>query len=276
LRTFIHRSAWKVNSRKFAKNGPKIAHMGDVPLPLRAYATRVIVGGAKPEGPPRRRERAVPRASRPSRATVVLAGLMTALALVVMAVALAPAPADAARTKVITRNFSKPQQITIPVGAPGVVAASPYPSRLRVQGFDRGRILDVNVTLRNFSHDTPDDVDVMLSKGGRSCVVMSDVGGIDFEEAANNITLRLDEEAANALPDDGGPLVSGTFKPTNAEGSDYFYSPPDMEFPELSRTFDGFNPNGTWELRVVDDFGGEGDGQFAGGWTVTIKARVQR
>jgi hypothetical protein len=198
---------------------------------------------------------------------------MTALALVVMAVALAPAPADAARTKVITRNFSKPQQITIPVGAPGVVAASPYPSRLRVQGFDRGRILDVNVTLRNFSHDTSSDVDVMLSKGGRSCVLMSDVGG---NSTADNIALRLDEEAANALPV-GGPPVSGTFRPTNHDGGDgdYFYSPPPLEFPELSRTFDGTNPNGTWELRVVDDIGDEGDGQFAGGWNVTIRARVQ-
>ena len=198
---------------------------------------------------------------------------MTALALVVMAVVLAPAPADAARTKVITRNFSKPQPITIPVGAPGVVAASPYPSSLNVQGFNRGTILDVNVSLRNFSHPNPMDVDVMLSKGGRSCVVMSDAGG---GSTAENVTLRLDEEAANALPI-GSPLVSGTFRPANHDGGDgdFFYSPPPLEFPELSRTFDGRNPNGTWELRVVDDIGDEGAGQFAGGWNVTIRARVQ-
>jgi hypothetical protein len=260
-------------SRRFVEKFSKIVHMGDARLPPRAYATRFIVGGAKPEEPPRKKERAVPRASRPSRITVVLAGVMMALALAVAAVALAPAPADAAKkTKVVTRTFSNIQQITIfGGGINNVERASPYPSERRVRGFDRGRILDVNVSLNNFSHANPDDVDVMLSKGGMSCIVMSDVGG---ETAARNIYLRLDDEAANRLPDEG-PLAGGRFRPTNADSGDFFYDPPPRGFPALSG-FDGLNPNGTWQLRVVDDAAFDNGGQFAAGWSVTIKARVQR
>jgi hypothetical protein len=39
--------------------------------------------------------------------------------------------------------------------------------------------------------------------------------------------------------------------------------------------FDGMNPNVVWKLRVVDDFSPTNGGIFAGGWSITIKARVQ-
>jgi large repetitive protein len=197
---------------------------------------------------------------------MLLVGVMVAL--VVVANALAPAPAEAAkRFKVVTKTFSKPQPITISE----VGAATPYPSEKTVAGFKRGRILDVNLSLRSFSHNFPPDVDVLLSKGNIGCTVMSDVGG--FPDA-NNITLLLDDEAANRLPVTG-QLVGGRFKPTNAEGPDLFFPPvPSRGFPALSG-FDGLNPNGTWQLRVVDDDAGIG-GEFAGGWSITIKARVPR
>ena len=47
---------------------------------------------------------------------------------------------------------------------------------------------------------------------------MSDVGGsID----AVNVTLTLAEHAATSIPD-AGPLVTGTFKPTNVGAGDPF------------------------------------------------------
>jgi hypothetical protein len=39
--------------------------------------------------------------------------------------------------------------------------------------------------------------------------------------------------------------------------------------------FDGANPNGTWSLYVRDD-GAFASGEFAGGWTIQITARVVR
>jgi hypothetical protein len=194
--------------------------------------------------------------------------LAAALAAGLLALLAATQPADAAgRFRVVTKTFSNPQPITNIFGG----AATPYPSERTVRGFDRGRILDVNVSLKNYSHTFPDDVDVLLSRGDTGCTVMSDVG--TFLDA-DNITLLLDDEAADSLPD-GGQLVGGRFRPTNAEGPDFFPPPaPSRGFPALSG-FDGSNPNGTWQLRVVNE-DGSSSGQIAGGWSITIKAKVRR
>lgn len=225
--------------------------------------------------PPRGRERTVPRVSRMGRTTIVLVGVMTALVLVVVASAVTPEPADAA-TRIITRTFSKDQQITIPnTSSSAVIPASPYPSEKTVSGFNHGTILDVDLTLKNYSHTFPDDVDVLLSKenSGVNRTVMSDVGG---SADVSNITLRLDDEAANGLLPDSGPLVGGRFKPTNVGSSDTFPAPaPSPDGRKALSGFDGLNPNGTWKVRVADDFGPQDGGQFAGGWSITIRARVQ-
>lgn len=203
------------------------------------------------------------------RATIMVVAVMMAGALVALVNAVAPAPADAA-TRIITRTFSNSQQITIPSSG----AATPYPSEKNVSGFNQGTILDVNLTLKNFSHTFPDDVDVLLSKenSGVNRTVMSDVGG-SFD--ASNITLKLDDESPNGLLPDGGPLVGGRFKPNNVGGGDTFPAPaPSPDARQTLSGFDGLNPNGTWKLRVVDDAAGD-TGQVAGGWSITIKARVQ-
>ncbi len=110
------------------------------------------------------------------RATIVLMAVMIAVVLVVFANAVTPTPADAA-TRVVTKTFSSNQPITIPsAGSSGT--ATPYPSERNVQGFDQGIVLDVNLTLKNFSHTFPDDVDVLLSKKGKTRTVMSDVGAV--------------------------------------------------------------------------------------------------
>lgn len=203
--------------------------------------------------------------------------LATALALaaaVALLTLLTTQPADAARGfKVVKKTFSSAQPITIPAGAPGTTsgAAAPYPSEKNAGGFKRGRVLDVNLRLKNYTHTFPDDVDVMLSHRGVNRTVMSDVGsGLD----ANNITLVLDDEAASSLPD-AAQLTGGTFRPTNFGVTDPF--PPPATTPsglsELSG-FDGKNPNGPWQLWVTDDSGAD-VGQFAGGWSITIKARVR-
>jgi hypothetical protein len=198
-----------------------------------------------------------------------VAAALATLALVV-AIAVAPKPADAA-PRVVTKTFSSTQPITIPDAG----AATPYPSQIIAQFRRRCTTTrDVNLTLRNFNHTFPDDVDVMLSHRGVNRTVMSDVGG--GSPGVNNINLTLDDEAATPLPD-AGPLTSGTFRPTNVdEGPDAFPAPapPPSGQTQLSG-FDGLNPNGTWSLWVVDDAGGD-VGQFAGGWSITIRANCRR
>jgi hypothetical protein len=203
-----------------------------------------------------------------TRSVVLFGAMLIALALIVLALVGASAkPADAA-TRVVTKTFSNAQQINIPSGG----AAAPYPSERSVQGFNQGTVLDVNLSLKNFSHTFPDDVDVLLAKKGTTRTVMSDVGG---GSSVNNITLNLDDESLNGFLPDNGPLVGGKFKPTNAEGLDFFPDPtPTPSAQSALSGFDGINPNGVWKVRVVDDLGGF-SGAFAGGWSITIKARVQ-
>ena len=204
------------------------------------------------------------------RRTVLLVAAVIGLALVVVASVMSPKPADAA-TRVVTRTFSNPTQITIPSSSTSGTAV-PYPSERSVQGFNQGTILDVNLSLKNFSHTFPEDVDVLLSKKGRTRTVMSDVGG---SADVTNITLNLDDEAPNGFLPDSGPLVGGRFRPTNIGAGDIFPQPtPTPSSQSELSGYDGMNPNGPWRLRVVDDTGAD-VGRFAGGWSITIRARVQ-
>ena len=207
------------------------------------------------------------RAGNPKPA-IVAAALALALAAALLAT---PPPADAAsRYKTVTKTFSNRGFIDIPLSG----TATPYPSEIVVGGLRKGRILDANLTLRTFSHTSPQDVDVLVSHRGANRLVMSDVGKGDEDLV---YTLTLDDEAAVPLPSDG-TLATGTYRPTNVYGfsTDSFPAPaPALSgLSELSG-FKGMNPNGPWYLWVRDDVGFD-KGQFAGGWSVTIKARVLR
>lgn len=170
--------------------------------------------------------------------------------------------------KTVTRTFSNATPITIPDNTDPV---TPYPSEIKVKGLRRGRLLDVNVTLHNFSHTYPDDVDVMLeSPNSRRAVIMSDVGS-SFD--VSNLTIKLDDQAAALLPPNT-QLGSGTFRPTNDGLVDNFPAPAVPSSDVALSTFKGINPNGSWRLYVADDVGADG-GSIAGGWSLTIKARVR-
>ena len=145
-------------------------------------------------------------------------------------------------------------------------AATPYPSNIAVSGLS-GTILKVTVKLNGVSHTFPDDIDVLLVGPGGNLIIMSDVGG---STAVTGITLTLDDAAAAGLPD-AGPLVSGTFKPTNIGAGDAFAAPAPAPSANttFSSTFNGTSPNGTWSLYVVDDLGGD-TGSIATGWQLII------
>ncbi|MGA9768898.1 MAG: HYR domain-containing protein [Blastocatellia bacterium] len=153
---------------------------------------------------------------------------------------------------------------TITINAAGI--ATPYPSNISVSG-QTGLITSVTVTLNDINHTRPDDIDILLvGPGGQNAIIMSDVGG---SIVASGVTLTLDDAAANSLPDTG-PLVSGTFKPTNAGGVDIFPAPaPPLSGASTLGIFNGIDPNGTWSLYLRDDTGLEA-GSIAGGWCLNI------
>jgi hypothetical protein len=174
----------------------------------------------------------------------------------------------------VTRTFTGGGQIAVPGGAPGATQgnANPFPAAINVNGFTNGVITDVNLTLHNFTHTAPVDVDILLVPGqlpGQNAIVMSDVGN---DHDVTNITLTLDDRAVAPLSAND-PLVTGSFRPNNVAGSpDIFTGQSPSGNSQLSQ-FNGGNPNGSWQLFVVDD--GSGDfGQFASGWSLEITAEA--
>ncbi|MBA4183898.1 MAG: VCBS repeat-containing protein [Acidobacteria bacterium] len=153
------------------------------------------------------------------------------------------------------------------INIPTIGAAEPYPSQVTISGL-QGSVTKAVVTLKNFSHLAPDDVDVLLvAPNGRRIVLMSDVGG---NTEVGGLNLVFDDAAANSLPDDE-PLVSGTYKPTNFETDDVFPAPAPTGAPTAT-TLDALNgspANGVWKLYVVDD-NGENFGSVAEGFSLDL------
>lgn len=226
-----------------------------------------------------RQMRQMPHRARALWAMVVVAVLAASLLVVGIVVAAQPAEA-ASRFKTVTKTFSNTSAITIPENPPSTIGrADPYPSGINVSGLRRGKIIDVNLTLKNLSHNNPDDVAVVLvGPRGHDAIVMSDVGGHDAD--GNDVSLILDDEAATQLPDKS-TLTTGTFKPTQGTSAEQGFPRPSV-FPALDppygaflSDFDATNPNGTWKLYIYHDTSGW-NGSLAGGWSITIKARVLR
>jgi hypothetical protein len=129
--------------------------------------------------------------------------------------------------------------------------------------------------LTNINHLNPDDLDIVLvGPSGKRIILLSDAGGTPD---AVNVTVTFDDSGATTVPD-AGPLVAGTFKPTNFGTGDTM---PDLLPPypnsstagtaTLASVFNGTDPNGTWSLYVVDD-ATTSAGNIMGGWSIDITA----
>ena len=108
--------------------------------------------------------------------------------------------------------------------------------------------------------------------GGQNVLLMSDTGGIT---PITSLTLSFSDAATAFLPDSTA-LSSGTFKPTNYDAAfmvDSFAAPAPTDGPYGSTLslFNGTNPNGVWNLYVIDDTQGN-SGSMAGGWSLTVTA----
>ena len=168
--------------------------------------------------------------------------------------------------------FTTASSIQIPRNTVTQGPASLYPSPLTVSGVG-STLTGLSVTFLALSHDYPDDIDALLvGPGGQNVLLMSDAGGLS---PISGLTLTFSDAAAASLPD-SNQLSSGTFKPTNYDAAfmvDSFASPAPNEGPYGSTLslFNGTNPNGTWNLYVLDDTQGNA-GVMAGGWSLTVTA----
>jgi hypothetical protein len=168
------------------------------------------------------------------------------------------------------QTFTNSASITIPNSAATLGAASLYPSPITVSGVGT-QLTGISVTLNNFSHFYPADVDVLLvGPGGQNVMLMSDVGTFF---PVNNLTFTFDNVSGTSMPS-AAQLATGTFAPTNFDpvgDVDGFPAPAPLTGPYGASfaPFIGTNPNGDWKLYIVDDVAGN-SGQLAGGWSITV------
>lgn len=168
------------------------------------------------------------------------------------------------------QTFTNPASITIPNPSFTVGASSIYPSPITVSGVGT-QLTSISVTLSAFSHFYPADADVLLvGPAGQNVMLMSDVGTFF---PVSNLTFTFNNTSGTSMPS-GSQLSSGTFAPTNFDpvgDVDGFPAPAPIVGPygSLFAPFIGTNPNGTWNLYIVDDVAGN-SGQLAGGWSITV------
>jgi hypothetical protein len=172
--------------------------------------------------------------------------------------------------------FTNPAAITIPSSGP----ATPYPSSIVVSGQPTSipnTPGSVKVIINGFSHTFPDDVGfVLVGPSGAALNIQDGAGdGTDIV----NVTYTISDTGATQLPDNGA-WPAGTYKPA-AYYTDVYPAPGPASYQNpgpigggtatFSSTFAGTNPNGTWNLFVVDFVGGD-TGTIAGGWSLEIIA----
>lgn len=188
--------------------------------------------------------------------------------------------------KTVRKTFSDDGTIAVPAVASvdEIGPADPFPAAIQVSGFGKkAKISDINLTLRNVGHTFPPDVAVLLvAQNGRNALVMADVGDFENAEAVTDVTLTLDDEAAEALPE-SDLLTSGSFRPFDGgepgpdgdPGGDFQAPAPALSGDVALSTFDGGNPNGLWTLFVLDDEFND-VGAIADGWELQITAKVKK
>jgi subtilisin-like proprotein convertase family protein len=147
----------------------------------------------------------------------------------------------------------------------GVALATPYPSTINVSGVS-GTVKSVRVSLNGMNHTFPSDIDILLvGPQGQQVILLSDAGGgTDMV----NVNLTFDDAAPTPVP---ATIVSGTFRPTNIGGGDIFPGAPAGAPAAALATFAGTDPNGAWQLFIVDDAGID-QGSMTGGWSLSIEA----
>lgn len=162
-----------------------------------------------------------------------------------------------------TFTFSNSTLIQIPTaGSSG--PANPYPSSISVSGL--GKIESATVTLSGLSHTYHEDLVMLLvSPSGQTVKLMDSV---DSSNDSNNATITF-QDGAPVFPDANVGPGSFTFRPTQEADTTMPGPAPNVADGTTLSTLNGLDPNGTWQLFVYDQYGGD-IGQIAGGWSLTL------
>lgn len=143
---------------------------------------------------------------------------------------------------------------------------NPYPGVINVSGFPAAGVTVRSVTINNYDHTFPDDVDlVLVSPTGTPVILMSDCGG-SASATGQNFTFV---DGAPALAD-AAFNNTGTYRCTNYGTPDNFPAPGPLSLTQATPTLSSFggDPNGNWRLYAVDDAGLNTG--LIGSWSITF------
>jgi RTX calcium-binding nonapeptide repeat (4 copies) len=178
--------------------------------------------------------------------------------------------------------FTNPAPLAVP-GTGTAGPASPYPSTISVADMPVGLAAGPKVTLSGVSHAFPRDLDVLLVGPTGSfftaqrSLLMSDVcGGGLTPLTGQNFTFV----PAGGLPMPAAPAAScqssNNWAPSDGDPPPDVFpgpAPPVVSDANLAQ-FAGTKTNGTWQLWVNDDLGGQ-SGAIAGGWSIELLPAVK-
>lgn len=169
-----------------------------------------------------------------------------------------PAPAAAATSATVSNST--------PIAIPAAGNATPFPSAVSVSGLDGG-VAEVSATLTGISHESADDMKVLLvAPSGDSVLLMgSRCSGLA------GVTFTFSDFAAQRLGTSGESCPSGTYRPGG--GPAQTAPTGDSARGGQLSLFTGQRPNGAWKL-YVSDTRGPVSGTIAGGWSLTVSSRV--
>ncbi len=164
-------------------------------------------------------------------------------------------------------------QNTTAISIPDRGLANPYPSSIAVSGITQP-VRDITLRLTGFSHTSTDDVAVVVvSPVGTVVKLFSGAGAL--LNRATNLVLNFNDAAAFKLPEEG-TFGSGTYKPGCDQWDDNFPAPGPglLEFTKQNYEIDfrkviTENPNGNWNLFIVDSAPGDA-GSVSGGWSMNF------
>ncbi len=170
------------------------------------------------------------------------------------------------------QQFSNPTRIDVPAtGNSG--KAGLYPSPIAVGGL-QGTVTKVTARLNGVHHRFANDLQVMLvGPGGQSTVLMASVTTRPGDATTVRHSLTGESIAFTAGGrEPGRRITSGVFSPIDSGFALNFEAPAPATPSGGLAQFAGTQPNGTWNLFVVD---GEGTplttGAIAGGWSLDIE-----
>ena len=168
-------------------------------------------------------------------------------------------------------QINNPETIDIP--AFGV--ADPYPSAMPLlTGLD-GKIAHVSVTLTYFDHEHTKDLELLLvGPNGKGVILMSGAGTCTSSVSEDPcqveaVTITFDDDASGPLPQDGA-ISDGAYQPTDYGMVHLFpYPAPSGPYTNTLSAFNGLDPNGIWQLFILDK-GLLHDGEIELGWTLNL------